>query len=769
MGNLEDPEPQRRAKCTLHPEREFPTKEEAGTLHDGSSPVRARSALRYVQICFLLLATLLLIAKWNHSFTDLSVLSRIFSTNKMSAPLSSSLIGNLSLNALTFAPLTLGSIKPLGWLDDQLHLMSSGLAGHEYNFYPIISDSVWIGGHSEYSVLNEGIPYWLNGLVPLAYTIDDDRLKTQTDHVVNYILDNQQSDGWLGPERPADRDIWGRFPLCLGLMQLVEADERKAARIVPAIYKFVTLMHRMLVHRHGYDQFWGRVRYPDMLITLQWLLEKHPSNDTRQLLETMSLLNRHGLRWADYYNRNSYIFQDLDTVRPPITGDSSIFPYVHAVNVAQGLKAGAVIYRFNNDASLLENTRNGVNWTLTYHGDPAGSVIGDERESGLAPNRGSELCTAVETMYSLSYLYHAMGDKTFADGCERAAFNALPVMFTRDLWAHQYVVVPNQPFALSLNGPNPFWNTGDQSIMYGTAPNYPCCTVNMPQGLPKFLSASFVQVGNNGLGHALLSPARVNTTLPSGTHVNLTCNTNYPFSNNLHYTFTASAPFTLHLRLPAWATGYRITAISSRSSPKTYDTSSLLPDPHTGMLSIEVLETGTVNFSFTTSIRTEDRGNDTVSIYHGALLYALDVGFSDSTMDTVSTSPIDNLTHSTAAMMKVPHQAHDHHITHTKPWNIAIDPSTLEYHTTLPNNNNDTTETAESEKALPNPIWAYEAPPNFITAKGCEIEWGVENQLPTIPPKMGERVCKGRVREVVLRPYGSLKVHMAVLPVMELV
>ncbi|KAL9029829.1 MAG: hypothetical protein Q9196_001974 [Gyalolechia fulgens] len=557
-------------------------------------------------------------------------------------------------------PLPLGSIKPLGWLNDQMRLMSNGLAGHEYAFYPIVSDSVWLGGQSEYSGLNEGIPYWLNGLVPLAYGLDDDRLKGQTDDVVSYILDNQQSDGWLGPEKSADRDVWARFPLCLGLMQLVEADESRSARIIPALYKFITLMHRMLVHNIGYEQMWGRVRYPDMLITLQWLFEKHPSNDTHQILETMSLLDRHGLRWADYYNRGSYISKDLDKVRPPITADSSVFPYVHGVNAAQGMKAGAAIYRFNDDASLLDNTRNGVNWTLTYHGDPAGSIVGDERESGVAPNRGSELCTAVETMYSLSYLYQAMGDRTFADRCERAAFNALPVMFTSDLWTHQYLVVPNQPFAYSLDGPNPFWNTGDQSIF----------------------------------------------------------------------------------------------------SPNTHTASSLVPDPHTGMLSLDVLETGTVDFSFTASIRTEDRGNDTISVYHGALLYALDVGFSDTTTEDVSTSSTDNLVQNAAA--RIPHQAHDHRITNTKPWNIAIDPKTLEYHTTATN-------TADASDALPNPIWAYEAPPNSITAKGCEIEWGIEKQLPTPPPARDERRCKGDVREVVLRPYGSLKVHMAVLPVMELV
>ncbi|KAL8860707.1 MAG: hypothetical protein Q9178_002737 [Gyalolechia marmorata] len=358
-----------------------------------------------------------------------------------------------------------------------------------------------------------------------------------------------------------------------------------------------------------------------------------------------------------------------------------------------------------------------------------------------------------------------MGDRQFADHCERAAFNALPVMFTNDLWAHQYLVVPNQPYTYPLNGPNPFWNTGDQSVLYGTSPNYPCCTVNMPQGLPKFLSNSFVQAGNNGLGHALLSPARVNTTLPSGTQVALSCNTTYPFGDILRYTFTASAPFTLNLRVPSWVTIYKVNVSSySGSSPKTYDSSSLFPDPHTGMLPLSLLETGTVEYKLHTSIRTEDRGNSTISIYHGALLYALDVGYSDTiisnsiyTSSTIYTFNSDNET----LLHSIPNQAHDHLIVNTKPWNIAIDPSTLFYHTRNTSSVDDS-----NGGTLPNPIWAYEAPPSYITAQGCEIEWGIEKGLPAPPPLMGERKCVGDVREVVLRPYGSLKVHMAVLPTM---
>ncbi|KAL8949837.1 MAG: hypothetical protein Q9222_004077 [Ikaeria aurantiellina] len=283
----------------------------------------------------------------------------------------------------------------------------------------------------------------------------------------------------------------------------------------------------------------------------------------------------------------------------------------------------------------------------------------------------------------------------------------------------------------------------------------------MPQGLPKFLSASFVHAGLNGLGHALLSPAQVNTTLPSGTHVDLTCNTTYPFSNTLTYTFTASAPFTLHLRLPAWATSYSILALTGPSAAQleSLPPSSFVPDPHTGMIALPLLETGSVTYTLDTAIRTEDRGNDTVSVYHGALLYALDVGFDDAIVpDSLQTSndydnytitTINNKTHNTIPPMS----AHDHNITATKSWNVAIDPSTLEFHT---------------EGEVGSPVWAYESPPGYITVKACAIEWGWEKGLPMRPPLRGERACKGGVEERVLRPYGSLKVHMAVLPTVDL-
>src|SRR5262249_42728357 len=96
----------------------------------------------------------------------------------------------------TFAELPLGAIKPTGWLKAQLKLQAEGLGGHLDEFWPDIKDSAWIGGKAEGW---ERPPYWLDGAIPLAYLLDDATLKAKVKRFVDYILDHQTPDGWLGP------------------------------------------------------------------------------------------------------------------------------------------------------------------------------------------------------------------------------------------------------------------------------------------------------------------------------------------------------------------------------------------------------------------------------------------------------------------------------------------------------------------------------------------------------------------------------------------
>lgn len=271
----------------------------------------------------------------------------------------------------------------------------------------------------------------------------------------------------------------------------------------------------------------------------------------------------------------------------------------------------------------------------------------------------------------------------------------------------------------------------------------------MPQGLPKYLSASFVRAGANGLAHALLGPARVSTTTLSGTSVTMSCNTTYPFGSILKYEITSSAAFTFHLRVPSWY----IPSASSIELNHNGALYPLTPDNQTGMTSMQI-PAGHNNVIYTlgANIRTEARANGSVAIYHGALLYALDVGQTRTSLpvslynESITYPATDYPPGEITPQSKMPSKVHDVAFTNTKPWNMAVDPSTLKIYKSASHT---------STSTLENPIFEYEAPPSYIMGKGCQIDWALAKGVPAALPKLPRGsgwLCTSNVTDVIFRP-----------------
>src|SRR5579862_83468 len=97
------------------------------------------------------------------------------------------------LETTPLTPLPLGAVKPAGWLERQLRIQADGLTGHLEEFWPDLgANSGWLGGSGESW---ERGPYYLDGLVPLAYELNDAALQARVRKWMDWTLDHQRHDG----------------------------------------------------------------------------------------------------------------------------------------------------------------------------------------------------------------------------------------------------------------------------------------------------------------------------------------------------------------------------------------------------------------------------------------------------------------------------------------------------------------------------------------------------------------------------------------------
>ncbi len=444
-----------------------------------------------------------------------------------------------------FYTLPLGAVRPTGWLRRQLEIQATGLGGHlDETWSDVGPNSGWLGGTGESW---ERGPYFLDGLVPLAYLLNDDRLKAKAQKYVNWTLTHQAANGMIGPS--SNDDWWPRMVMCKVLAQYEEATGDP--RVVPLLTRYFDHQLEALPSRPLRD--WGRFRWQDNAMVVLWLYNR--TGDPK-LVDLVKLLHAQGFDWQKEFAN----FRFTQAVTPEAIkldqneglGDSALSS--HGVNNGQALKAAPIWSMVSGAAADREGIREMLAKLDQFHGLPNGMFSCDEHFAGRNPSQGSELCTVVETMFSLEQSMAILGDARLGDRLEKIAFNALPGTFTDDMWAHQYNQEPNQVEVSAHRKP---WTTdGPESNIYGLEPNFGCCAANFHQGWPKFASSLWMASHDGGLVAAVYSPCEVETIV-RGTFVQIAETTDYPFRETVRIVVSPSAAvrFPLRLRVPGWAKG----------------------------------------------------------------------------------------------------------------------------------------------------------------------------------------------------------------------
>lgn len=640
-----------------------------------------------------------------------------------------------------YIKLPLGTVIPAGWLKSQLEAQAAGLTGNLDDFWPDLVNSSWRGGDGE---AWERGPYFLDGLVPLAYLLKDDHLIGKVKTWIEPILASSRDTGWYGPAKNTDR-----WPLAVAnkvLMQYYEATGDK--RALDVITKYFRYLHDS--KPDWPDKEWRGVRAMENAVTGYWLYRQTGES---WILETIKSIEQNSSDWTTYYEKFPWdTAASADKKIPLNWGPDGLT--AHVVNNAMAIKYPGLWYQQSKNDRFKKAVFSGIKKYDLNHGQAGGRFSGDEHLAGKSPSRGTELCSVVEYMFSLEELYEIFGDNTLADRLELLAYNSLPGTTTPDFWAHQYDQQANQVISSAAKRD---WSTnGDYSNIYGLMPNFACCLANMHQGWPKFAVSMWMATNDNGLALVSYGPSVVKARVGNAKEVTITEDTNYPFNGTVKLTINTekAVRFPIDLRIPGWADSVTIKFKNKLVKVKNISVYKIRERWKNG---------DQIFIELPMQLRIEKRYNNSLAILRGPVYYSLRI---DKEYKSVRIN-YDNFSYKGSV---------DWEIYPNSAWNygLLIDRRNISRGMKVTENpvskypfsdRGDLIWSADSNKYY----LSVQDAPVTIKARGMKIpEWTIKNNSADVPP-LSPVKPEGDPEIITLVPYGCARLRITEFPVMDII
>lgn len=659
------------------------------------------------------------------------------------------------LSSKPYLELPLGSIEPTDWLKEQLIRMKQGLSGHLDEIYPEVMGprNGWLGGDGD---AWERGPYWIDGLLPLAYLLRDEELIQKVKPWVEWTIKNQRADGYIGPQptgqvptpepglqRNNQEDWWPKMVMLKILQQYYQATGDQ--RVISCLTNYFRFQLKELPKRPlDYLTLWANRRGGDNLMVVYWLY-----NLTGEgfLLELGDLLFEQTWPWTTIFSNAE---NPINPQQPWHYSALKRYPFdakeiknlsiaqvggMHTVNVAQGLKQPVVYSQIDHDPKYLTAVKKALSDLKKYHGQPQGMYGGDEPLHGPSPVQGVEYCSVAEKMFSLETMLTITGDMSLADLLEKIVYNALPTQADEFYQSRQYFQAANQ-IELSDRMDMSFENHHHQGtdFVYGVLTGYPCCTANMHQAWPKFIQNLFYATADGGVAALLYGPAKVRMKVGPGEDVEIEEHTGFPFRERVSFNFHLSKPveFPFHLRIPAW-TNQPVITINGKNWPVEVNNQVVI-------INRSWTDRDTLELHLPMSLHVSTWYEFSKTIERGPLIFALKI------KDKLVTK---NRQDRFRAFQEVYAE---------EPWNYALAETDLD-------------ELEQKIKVVENPWdfsypWSSTRAPVQLHLRGILLpEWTAPGGVPHFPAFWG-MTAKDRVqREITLIPYGCTRLRITEFPV----
>ncbi len=471
--------------------------------------------------------------------------------------------------APVFSWLTLGEVKPAGWIKEQMvRDLNEGFAGCLGKLCHEASSDIFVSNrnslHSQNVANQEGVAWWNGetegnwraGFIMLAYLTGDAGAMHEADEYVRHILASQEENGYLGAFAADSRfkhpgELWTQACLLRGLLDYAELTGntdvtravQRSADLTISVYgsgktpvpwgenhdlMIVDVMERL------FDRT-GDAKYRDFSLWFyQAWSEKMSGADT----SLSSLLDRHA-------------------------------PFVqHGVHTYESIRVPLWLSAATGREDLSQASRNALEKMGRYT-EPGGSEVSQELISNLAPDptfTEYEYCATKETQFTLESALQKTGVASLGDKIEKIWFNDAQGARTSDGRAISYLTPDNR---LRCNGLTPDGKSAEPRNKFSPthADVAVCCNPNAANVAPIFVRGMWMRHEEGALAALLYGPCNVSTQV-AGVKVNLEERTNYPFGNTVEIILSPEREleFSLLLRDPAWSRGTIVTCSNARIS-----------------------------------------------------------------------------------------------------------------------------------------------------------------------------------------------------------
>ena len=475
-------------------------------------------------------------------------------------------------------------ICPRGILSELLETQMNGLTGHIENAgFPF--DRIWWGNNAEQEEnenphwwVYEQTAYWLDGFTRCAILLEDECALHRAEKIIYSVINNPNSDGYLGPQALKKTDGWNRWPHTVFFRACMALYEQN---------NDVKLLRALTEHYLGGSARHDKLRDITNIEIMLWLYARTGKKELLQMAE------------EDYISYNQSCADDnCDKV-----GLSSKKPYCHGVTYNEYSKLGAILYRYTGKEKYLQASESAYDKLERLFMLPGGCHCSNEFLLSDNCMESYETCDISDYTWSLMYLFDATKKGKYADLTERCIFNAGMGSVLEDFRGLQYFSCANQVIADYQSNHN-YFHRGSKWMSYRPNPGTECCPGNVNRFLPNYILNMWKKDGN--AVYAVLYGASTFET----DDIYIQEDTDYPFRESIAFDIQTKKPFDFMFRIPGWADKFTVVKDGADTEVQ----------PQNGFARLQISKGCHIKIMFESSVQ-EHETNDGIYFSKGPLVY----------------------------------------------------------------------------------------------------------------------------------------------------